>query len=95
MSDTTEPTLQQFPAGERRTITANVTNAEQVTVADTLSWTASSGTLTPADDTLSATLDNAALGDTTVTATDPSGLTKTITWETVDNTPANIDLTVS
>ena len=96
MSNTTTPaTVQQFPAGQQRTITANVTNAESATIPDTLSWSATSGTLTPATDTLSATLDNAAIGEVTVTVTDPNGLTDSVTFDIVDNIPANIDLTVS
>jgi len=85
---------QQFPVGQR-TITATVTNAEQQPVPDTLSWSATSGTLTPAADTLSATLDNAAVGTVTVTVTDPAGLTDSVEFEVVDATPAAIELTVA
>jgi hypothetical protein len=96
MSDTTEPTpaVRQFPVGQR-TITATVTNAEGADVADTLSWTASSGTITPSADTLSATLDNADVGTVTVTVTDSAGHTASIEFEIVDNAPANISLTVA
>lgn len=85
---------QQFPVGQR-TITATVTNAEGATVPDTLSWTASSGTITPSDDTLSATLDNAAVGTVTVVVNDQAGLSAQVVFEVVDSTPANIELTVA
>jgi hypothetical protein len=96
MSDTTEPTVPTFPTGEPRTITANVVNAEQQTVTDptTLSWTATAGTITPAEDGLSATLDSIPVGPVTVIATDGT-LTGTVDFAIVDNTPTAIDLTVS
>jgi hypothetical protein len=86
---------QQFPAGQQRTITAAVDNAEGVPVPDTLSWSASSGTLTVAADTLSATLDNAAIGTVTVTASDAAGVTGSVEFEIVDGTPASITLTAA
>jgi hypothetical protein len=92
MSDTTAPAPQQFAPGQR-TITATVTNAEGASVPDTLTWTATSGTITPSADTLSATLDNAAVG--TVTVTDTTGLTASVEFEIVDSTPAAISLTVA
>lgn len=94
MSDTTDPTtgLPQFPVGEQRTITATVTK-DGAAFADTLSWTASSGTLTPAADTLSTTLDNAAAGTVTVTATDSTGATGDVQYVAVDQ--ATISLTVA
>lgn len=95
MSDTTTPAVPQFPVGQQRTITAAVTNGGGIAVPDTLSWSATSGTLTPAADTLSATLDNAAVGPVTVSVTDPSGLTAAADFELVDETPAAIALTVS
>lgn len=85
---------QQFPIGQR-TITAVVDNAEGAPVADTLSWTASSGTLTVAADTLSATLDNAAVGTVTVSVTDSAGLTASVEFDVVDAAPASIALTVA
>lgn len=95
MTDTTDPTtLPQFPVGQR-TITAAVTNSGGVAVPDILSWTASAGTVTPAADTLSATLDNAPVGDVTVTVTDAAGITASAEFEVVDETPANITLAVS
>lgn len=94
MSDTTTPAVQQFPVGQR-TITAAVTNSGGVAVPDTLSWTATVGTVTPAADTLSATLDNAPVGDVTVTVTDATGITASVEFEVVDETPANISLTVA
>lgn len=96
MSDTSAPTTgnQQFPVGQR-TITAAVTNAGGVSVPDSLSWTASSGTLTPAADTLSATLDNAAVGTVTVSVSDATGITAATVFDVVDDTPAAINLTVS
>jgi hypothetical protein len=101
MSETTsapaavaDPAPQQFPVGQR-TLTATVTNAEGASVPDTLSWSASSGTLTPSADTLTATLDNAAVGTVTVTVTDPAGLTASVTFDVVDATPAAISLTVA
>ncbi|HVU37633.1 MAG TPA: QueG-associated DUF1730 domain-containing protein [Opitutales bacterium] len=78
-----------------RAITATVTNAEGASVPDTLTWTATSGTITPSADTLSATLDNAAVGTVTVTATDTTGLTASVEFEIVDSTPAAISLTVA
>jgi hypothetical protein len=89
MSDTS---LQQFPVGQQRTITATVTKDGQP-FTDTLSWSASSGTLTPAADTLSATLDNAAAGTVTVTATDSAGASGEVSFELVDQ--AQISLTVA
>lgn len=85
---------QQFPVGQR-TITATVTNAEGVTIPDTLSWSASSGTLTVAGDTLSAILDNAAIGTVTVTATDAAGVSGSVEFDVVDATPAAIALSVA
>lgn len=91
MSDTTDG-LQQFPAGARRTITATVLK-DGNPFADTLSWTATSGTITAAPDTLSATLDNAAVGTVTVTATDPEGASAEVSFDLVDQ--ATITLAVS
>lgn len=98
MTDTTDTTdqtppaaLPQFPAGQQRTITATVTK-DGVPFADTLSWTTTSGTLTVAADTLSATLDNAAAGTVTVTVTDPDGAGAAIQFELVDQ--ASITLAV-
>ncbi len=93
---TTAPatTVAQFPVGQR-TLTATVTNAEGAQVPDTLSWTTSSGTLTPSADTLSATLDNAAVGTVSVSVTDAAGLSAEVTFDVVDATPANIALTVA
>lgn len=85
---------QQFPVGQR-TITATVKNAEGASVPDTLSWSATSGTLTPSADTLSATLDNAAVGTVTVSVTDTAGLTADVVFDVVDSTPASIELTVA
>lgn len=85
---------QQFAPGQR-TITATVTNAEGAPVPDALSWTATSGTLNVATDTLSATLDNAALGTVGVSVTDPTGLSVTVTFDVIDATPAAIALTVA
>lgn len=85
----------QFPAGQQRTVTAVVDNAENQPVPDTLSWTATSGTLTVAADTLTATLDNAAIGTVTVTATDPHGITGSVVFDVVDSTPASVTVTVA
>lgn len=90
MSDTDG--LQQFPAGQPRTITATVTT-DGAPFADTLSWSATSGTVTAAPDTLSATLDNAAVGTVTVTATDPAGASADVSFDVVDQ--ATITLAVS
>lgn len=93
-----EPTTanagQQFPVGQR-TLTATPKNAEGQPVPDTLSWTASSGTVTPSDDTLTATLDNAAVGTVTVSVTDANSITASVDFEIVDSTAASIDLTVA
>jgi hypothetical protein len=94
MSDTTPATVQQFQVGQR-TILAEVTNAKGVSVPDTLSWSASAGTISPAADTLSATLDNAPVGEVTVSVSDASGLTASVVFDVVDETPASITLTVS
>lgn len=85
----------QFPAGQQRTLTAAVTNAEQQPVPDTLSWSTTSGTLTPAADTLTATLDNAAVGTVTVVATDPHGISGEVVFDIVDATPASVTVTVA
>lgn len=82
---------QQFPTGQR-TITAAVTKDGQP-FADTLSWSATSGTLTPAADTLSATLDNAAPGLVQVSVTDAEGASASVEFDVVDQ--AQIILTVS
>jgi hypothetical protein len=76
--------------------TAAVENAEQVPVADALSWSATAGTVSadPANP-LWATLVNAPLGDVTVTATTSNGLTATDTVTIVDNVPATVSLTDS
>lgn len=94
MSDTTDPTtgLPEFPVGPTRTITATVTRDGQP-FADTLSYTASSGTLTPSADTLSATLDGATAGTVTVTATDSTGASGDVSFVLVDQ--ATISLAVS
>lgn len=92
---TTAPAAQQqFPVGQR-TLTASVTNAEGQNVPDTLTWSTSSGTLTPSADTLSATLDNAAVGTVTIVADNGHGLSASVTFDVVDSTPANIALTVA
>lgn len=94
MSDTTDPTpaLPQFPVGQQRTIIATVTKDGQP-FADTLSYTTTSGTLTPAADTMSTLLDNAEAGTVTVTATDATGASGEVSFELVDQ--AQITLTVS
>lgn len=94
MSGTLDPTtgLQQFQVGQQRTVTATVTK-DGAAFADTLSWTATSGTLTPAADTLSTTLDNAAVGTVTVTATDSAGASGVVEFEVVDQ--AQITLAVA
>lgn len=93
MSDSTDttPTL-QFPAGQTRTITATVTK-DGAPFTDTLSWSATSGTLTTAADTLSATLDNAAAGTVNVTVTDADGASASVTFELIDQ--AQISLSVA
>lgn len=91
MSDTTSG-LQQFPVGQTRTITATVTKDGQP-FTDSLTYTASSGTVTPAADTMSATVDGAAAGTVTVTATDSAGASGEVSFELVDQ--AQITLAVS
>lgn len=89
---------EQFPDNEPILLAAVVDNAEGVPVADTLTWTATSGTVTvDATDpsTLTATLTGAAVGEVTATATDPTGLTGTVTFTIVDSTPATITVTAS
>lgn len=93
MSDTSTPAVQQFPVGPR-TITATVTNAAGLNVPDSLSWTATAGTINPAADTLSATLVNAPVGPVTVNATDGT-LTASVDFDVVDETPAALSLTVA
>lgn len=85
----------QFPANEPIVITADVENNEHVPVTDTLTWSASGGTLTPDPTTLTATLTGAPLGDVTVSVVDPLGLTADLTVTIVDNTPASISLSAA
>lgn len=96
MTDTTDqtppPALPQFPAGQQRTITATVTKDGQP-YADSLSWTTTTGTLTVAADTLTATLDGAAAGTVTVTVTDEAGAGAAVQFELVDQ--PSITLTVA
>lgn len=82
----------QFPEGHPIVINADVQNKDGVTVPDTLTYTATSGTLTVDETTLKATLTGAAQGQVTVTATDPGGVTGSITVEVVDPTPLSITL---
>jgi len=89
---TTDP--QQFPVGQRA-ITAVAKNAEGSPVPDTLTWSTTSGTLTPSQDTLSATLDNAAVGAVTVIVDDASGNHASVDFEIVDSTPTSLELTVA
>lgn len=88
--------VSSYPAGAPVYLTANVTNAEGVSLADQVAWTASAGTVTadPANP-LWATLANAPLGDATVTAVASNGIEATDTVTIVDNTPAAISLTDS
>jgi hypothetical protein len=90
------PNMSSYPAGSPVYLTAAVTNAEGVAVTDTVTWSASAGTVSadPAN-ALWATLVNAPLGDVTVTATTSNGLTATDTVTIVDGTPAAITLTDS
>ncbi|WP_194923207.1 hypothetical protein [Catenulispora pinisilvae] len=82
----------QFPEGHPILINADVQNKDGVPVPDTLTYTATSGTLTADETTLKATLTGAAQGQVTVSATDPTGLSGSLTFEVVDPTPASITL---
>jgi hypothetical protein len=89
---------QQIPAGQTIALTAVVDNAEGQPVPDTLSWTATAGTVTANPDdpsTLTATLANAPVGTVTVTVTDPTGVTGTLELDIVDSTPASITLSAA
>ena len=85
----------QFPEGHPILINADVQNKDGVTVPDTLTYTATSGTLTADETTLKATLTGAVQGQVTVTATDPGGVSGSLTIEVVDPTPANITLSAT
>jgi hypothetical protein len=89
---------QQIPAGQTIALTAVVDNAEGQPVPDTLSWTATAGTVTANPDdpsTLTATLANAPVGTVTVTATDAAGVTGSLELDIVDATPASITLSAA
>lgn len=86
----------QFPAGTTIDLTAMVDNAEGVAVPDSLTWSASAGTVTPSDaTTLTATLVNAPIGTVTVTATDANGLSGSLAVDVVDNVPASISISAA
>lgn len=85
----------QFPEGHPILINADVQNKDGVPVPDTLTYTATSGTLTADETTLKATLTGAAQGQVTITATDPHGVSGSITIEVVDPTPATITLSAT
>lgn len=88
--------MSSYALGAPVYLTAAVTNAEQTPITDTVSWSASAGTVTAdPSNPLWATLVNAPLGDVTVTATTSNGIAAQDTVTIVDNTPAAITLTDS
>lgn len=84
-----------FAPGQTATFTAVSDNAEGAPVADTYTWSTTAGTIVPGADDTSITISDAPLGDLTVTATDPAGLTGTVTVTIADQTPASITVTAS
>ncbi len=90
------PPVSSYPTGAPVYLTAKVTNAEDVALADPVSWSASAGTLTAdPSNPLWATLTDAPLGEVTVTVVASNGIEATDTVTVVDNTPAAITLTDS
>lgn len=83
---------QTFPVGTPILISATVT-ANGVAVSDTLSYSASSGTIVPDSADLGASLTGAAAGPVTVTATDPDGNVGTVSFTVTE--PIVITLTAS
>lgn len=82
----------RYAAGTTVPVSVKALNREGEQVPDTVTWTVSSGTATPDDTTLSATIDGADVGTLTVTVTDPSGLSATGSVEIYDSTPASLEL---
>ena len=82
----------QLPAGKPIHLTAKVTNAEGAAVPDSLTWSATAGTLTVDDETtLTATVQNAPVGTATVNVSDGT-LTASLDIDVTDSTPAAIEL---
>lgn len=88
-------TMSSFAPGQTITFTAVSDNAENVVVADTYSWSTTAGTIVPGADTTTVTISDAPLGDLTVTATDPAGLSGSVVATVADQTPASVTVTAS
>jgi hypothetical protein len=82
----------RYAAGSPVPASVKALNREGEQVPDTVTWTASSGTVTTDDTTLSTTIDGADVGTLTVTVTDPGGLSVTGSVEIYDGTPASLEL---
>lgn len=91
----TEGTTMSFAPGATITFTATSQNAESVDVPDTYEWTTTAGTIVPGPDSSTITISDAPLGDVTVTATDPLGLSGNITATVADPTPVTVTVTAS
>lgn len=84
-----------YAPGATATFTATSTNAEGAPVADTYTWTATTGTIVPGADDTTITISDAPVGDLTVTATNPAALSNSVTVTIADSTPASITVTAS
>jgi hypothetical protein len=84
-----------FAPGQTITFTAVSDNAEGQPVADTYTWSTTTGTIVDGADSTTVTISDAPLGDLTVTATDPTGLTGEVTVTVADQTPASVTVTAS
>lgn len=82
----------RYAAGSPVPVSVKPLNREGEQVPDTVTWTVSSGTVTPDETTLAATIDGADVGTLTVTVTDPSGLSASGSVEIYDGTPASLEL---
>lgn len=92
---TTLGDIVSFAPGQTITFTAASENAEQQPVADTYTWTTTAGTIVDGADSNTVTISDAPLGDLTVTATDPAGLSGSVTVTVADQTPASVTVTAS
>jgi hypothetical protein len=91
----TEGTSMSFAPGAPITFTATSQNAESVDVPDTYEWTTTAGTIVPGPDSTTVTISDAPLGDLTVTATDPLGISGQTTVTVADQTPFAVTVTAS
>jgi hypothetical protein len=87
--------MSSFAPGQTITFTAVSDNAEGLAVADAYTWATTAGTVVDGADSTSITISDAPLGDLTVTATDPAGISGTVTVTIADTTPASVTVTAS